>query len=130
MLIEPYLTLDLSNMYWVHDLGVIVDAESPDHMSSVLLIFLLVFHLTLKTIPVSQWPEICQENNPNIPFTYITSDVSVSTGCKDWNCISFHLKFLCFCFFPFKLVTCLWTRNRKPFQWIQNSVLWSGFSSI
>lgn len=116
--VHSYLALYLSNMYWVQDFGVIVDAEGPDHLPSVLLIFLLVFDLTsttMRTVSILHQTMLlvcfmlCRR--PPKSFTYITSDVGVGPSCEDWNRISFHLKFLCFRLFPFVLVARLGTWN-------------------
>lgn len=98
----------------MQDLGVVVDAESAHHVSSVLLILLLVFHLVVgsniqllgNTLMV--WKTV---NMSATVCTHITDDVCVSTGCKDRNRIALHLKMLGFFFFPIVLVAVLQRDN-------------------
>ena len=42
---RSYIAHDLGHVDGVQDLGVVVDAEGSHHAASVLLVFLLVFHL-------------------------------------------------------------------------------------
>lgn len=40
-----YITLDFGNVNRVQDLGVVMNAEGPDHLPLVLLVLLLIFNL-------------------------------------------------------------------------------------
>lgn len=109
-----YIALDFGHVDRVQDLGVVVDAERAHHVSSVLLILLLVFHLLVgsnvqllgNTLTV--WKTV---NMSATMCTYVTGDVCVSTGCKDRNRIALHLKLLGFVFFPIVLVAILQINN-------------------
>lgn len=68
-------------------------------MQSIAIKTLLHFNVQLN------W-EFVSMNNTAL-FTYITDNVGVCTGCEDGDGITLHLKFFCFCLFPFKLVASL-----------------------
>lgn len=104
---SSHITLNFGHVNRVQDLGVVVNAESSNHMSSVLLVLLFVFDLKRQAQMLSRVKfELIFVKNDNY-YTYITGYVCVSTSGKDRDSVTFHFKLLGFGFLPVVLVTVL-----------------------